>query len=85
MRKSITAILIGGLGLGIVTPATAYTIFGTYSPNGNGSPVVTGECNDGTNFTVKYYPNNGQKYAIYSGFGSSAEAVIQSFCRNHGG
>lgn len=86
MKNKLTcAAFVGALTLGIATQASAYRIFDTYSPSGNGSPIVKGECNDGTNFTVKFYPNNGQKYAIYSGFGSSVEAVIASFCRNHGG
>jgi hypothetical protein len=85
MNKTRSILIAAVVTLGLALPASAYSVFDTYSPSGNGSPVVKGECNDGTNFTVKYYPNNGQKYAIYSGFGSSAEAVIQSFCRNHGG
>lgn len=70
---------------GLASPVAAYTVFDQYSPSGSGSPVVKGECNDGTNFTVKYYPNNGKKYAIYSGFGNSADEVIRSFCGSHGG
>lgn len=84
-NQNIRCLLAASFVLGVATQASAYRVFDTYSPSGNGSPVVVGECNDGTNFTVKYYPSNGQKYAIYSGFGSSAEAVIANFCRNHGG
>ena len=85
MKKTISILAVGAFVFSAVAPAFAYRIFDTYSPSGNGSPIAKGECNDGTNFTVKYYPNNGQKYAIYSGFGRSAEAVIASFCSNRGG
>lgn len=85
MRKTLIYSVAATALAGMTSTASAYRVFDTYSPSGNGSPVVKGECNDGTNFTVKYYPNNGSPYAIYSLFGGSAEEVISKFCRNHGG
>ena len=85
MRKTLICCASAFALVGMASTASAYRIFDTYSPSGNGSPIAKGECNDGTNFTVKYYPNNGTKYAIYSLWGDSAEEVISRFCGNKGG
>jgi len=62
---------------------TGYKIIEEFDYSARQTVIAVIKCNsNGRKAKVRYYPNNGSKYAIDSGFGDSVDDVASEFCSN---